>query len=344
MKILNCIIRKVALGALVMTGFCGTLSAGAGPAAYLNQGIGARAMGMGGAFTAVADDASAAYWNPAGLALIDNIQGTLIFQRLSEADWPGLEDIAPSFSFFNFVLPMSRTGLLNAGVASLSIATFGIDNIPLTQMDASGNLSRGSFTDKESAIIFSAGYPILGDDMLIGLSIRYLSLDFDGVDGASASGWDMQIGQMFHLNQYINLGFTLQRGPTMVWESGYKDTGDIRARLGLAYEREFGYQFDLTSSLDLIQQKDMPLQASLGAELGFNPHIRNVKKLFARLGVKELTLEDRHGYRARLNNTLGLSGGFGARVAHLNYHLDIDYAIVNSPMGSDHLVTIGLGF
>ena len=31
-------------------------------------GIGPRAMGMGGAFTAVADDASAAYWNVAGLA------------------------------------------------------------------------------------------------------------------------------------------------------------------------------------------------------------------------------------------------------------------------------------
>ncbi len=30
---------------------------------------GARPMGMGGAFTAVADDANAPYWNPAGLAL-----------------------------------------------------------------------------------------------------------------------------------------------------------------------------------------------------------------------------------------------------------------------------------
>ena len=34
-------------------------------------GVGARAMGLSGAFTAVADDASAAYWNPAGLAQLD---------------------------------------------------------------------------------------------------------------------------------------------------------------------------------------------------------------------------------------------------------------------------------
>src|SRR4051812_2884344 len=31
-------------------------------------GVGVRASGMGGAFTAVADDGSAVFWNPAGLA------------------------------------------------------------------------------------------------------------------------------------------------------------------------------------------------------------------------------------------------------------------------------------
>jgi len=44
--------------------------------------LGTRAMGMGGAFVAVADDATAAYWNPAGLAtgaffslLVDHTRG-----------------------------------------------------------------------------------------------------------------------------------------------------------------------------------------------------------------------------------------------------------------------------
>ena len=51
---------------------CGVLGAGAGwsaqyTGAFLETGLGARAAGMGGAFSALADDPAAAYWNPAGL-------------------------------------------------------------------------------------------------------------------------------------------------------------------------------------------------------------------------------------------------------------------------------------
>ena len=40
-------------------------------AAFLDIGVGARGIGMGGAYTALADDSSAVYWNPAGLARMD---------------------------------------------------------------------------------------------------------------------------------------------------------------------------------------------------------------------------------------------------------------------------------
>lgn len=40
----------------------------------LGMGVGARAIGMGGAYTAVADDPSAAFWNPAGLTGLEKSQ------------------------------------------------------------------------------------------------------------------------------------------------------------------------------------------------------------------------------------------------------------------------------
>jgi long-subunit fatty acid transport protein len=41
---------------------------------FMANGAGARALGMGGAFAAVADDASAVYWNPAGLSGLEKRQ------------------------------------------------------------------------------------------------------------------------------------------------------------------------------------------------------------------------------------------------------------------------------
>jgi hypothetical protein len=50
----------------------------------LGMGTGARAIGFGGAFTAVSDDASAAFWNPAGLSQLKNSQVLLSYDLPNE--------------------------------------------------------------------------------------------------------------------------------------------------------------------------------------------------------------------------------------------------------------------
>ena len=50
------------------------LLAGAVQANFLETELGARAMGMGGAFVAVSDDVTALHWNPAGLAGLEGLQ------------------------------------------------------------------------------------------------------------------------------------------------------------------------------------------------------------------------------------------------------------------------------
>ena len=59
---------------LILVMFCPAASGETGDGGYadafLRLGLGARAMGMGGAFVAVADDATGGFFNPAGLVQI----------------------------------------------------------------------------------------------------------------------------------------------------------------------------------------------------------------------------------------------------------------------------------
>ena len=58
-------------------------------------GVGARAMGMGGAFTAIADDSTALHWNPAGLSQIKRAEffGALSHEkRETETEYFGTSD------------------------------------------------------------------------------------------------------------------------------------------------------------------------------------------------------------------------------------------------------------
>ncbi len=73
--------------------------------AYLNATVGAKALSMGNAFTAVADDASSAFWNPAGLARPEILEFQLSYRAsrqshiadTQEASRPGSSGVPDSF-------------------------------------------------------------------------------------------------------------------------------------------------------------------------------------------------------------------------------------------------------
>jgi long-subunit fatty acid transport protein len=55
------------------------VSVGASSLLSASVGAGARALGMGGAFIAIADDATAAAWNPAGLSVLEKTEASIVW-------------------------------------------------------------------------------------------------------------------------------------------------------------------------------------------------------------------------------------------------------------------------
>src|SRR5882672_5499886 len=89
----------------------------------LKVGVGARAIGMGEAYTAQADDVSSLYWNPAGLALMQERQASFMYDQM----YQGL-----SFQNANVGIPLENGAI----GGSLSYLSYG--DIPGYANDAAG--------------------------------------------------------------------------------------------------------------------------------------------------------------------------------------------------------------
>ena len=124
-------------------------------AAFLEVGIGERAIGLGQAFTAVADDASAGYWNPAGLVYVDG-RVLLSHQPLS------LDRQHLSISF-----ALSIRDELGFG---LTMFHAGVDDI--TARDATG-MPMGDIDDANNAYLVSVGRAI-GQRLAVGVSMKVI--------------------------------------------------------------------------------------------------------------------------------------------------------------------------
>ena len=110
--------RRVAVWILAMTAvFAASASSqnvtkvGTTAAKFLSIPVGARALAMGGAFVALANDASAMYWNPSGIASIT--QSEAVF---THADW--LADI--SFNYGGVVVPIGEIGNIGVNFTSMT--------------------------------------------------------------------------------------------------------------------------------------------------------------------------------------------------------------------------------
>jgi len=121
------------------------LLVGAVQANFLETELGARAMGMGGAFVAVADDVTALHWNPAGLAGLPGVQ--VFGMRTSVYSVDGLSEDAVLTSYgtgsMGYGLGWMRTGAADLYSEDTLLAGYGTET-PIDGLAAGITLKRFS--------------------------------------------------------------------------------------------------------------------------------------------------------------------------------------------------------
>ncbi|MDF1543904.1 MAG: PorV/PorQ family protein [bacterium] len=167
----------LALFVLILSGTGDILAASAGgqtAADFLQIGLGARSAGMGGAFTAVAEGASAAFWNPARLGSVE--AGEVL---LGHYAW--YQDVTVDHGAVAY--------RLNEELTSAVSVTF-LDYGRIEGFDALGN-STGDLTAYDLAASVSVGYEA-NDEISLGFTGKLVNQKLDDIS-ASTIAFDMGI-------------------------------------------------------------------------------------------------------------------------------------------------------
>jgi len=148
-------------------------------AKFLSVGIGSRANGMGDAFVAIANDATAMYWNPAGLSWIKNREFLVNYSQ-----W--FLDI--NFSYTGFAMPLGNYGTFGISLTYIK----SIDEMEVTTEDYPEGTGE-TFSAGHYAIGFSYGKN-LTDRFAIGGNIKYIG---EYIMNCRANSFAIDIGTLF---------------------------------------------------------------------------------------------------------------------------------------------------
>lgn len=193
----------------------------------------ARAGGMGEAFAGVADDVSAVYWNPAGLAFQQGKQFSSMYSR-----W------LPQFNFNDlyFLFGAYRQSIEGLGTVGVNVTYINLGEQTIT--DEGGPDPVGTFNSNEFALTLSYG-TLLSENFGVGLNVRFIRSNLSSVgagtekgDGrANAFAVDLGLLKKGFLLNRLNLGMNLSNiGPKITYvDASQADPLPTNFRLGLAY-------------------------------------------------------------------------------------------------------------
>ena len=239
--------------------------------------VGSRALGMGGAFIAVADDPSSVFWNPAGLASGQPAGATIEWVRFRFGD----QDATPSAG------PWRRSAkFVSLGTWPIGMSFANFDEVRLVT-DLDGNLQSQRFSTKHyGATVLQT----LVDGLVIGTTVKYVrgtvasgpvlesavgdALDAGADrDGVSSGAFDIDAGAMFD-GRVFRLGWTMRnlRSPSFKGPAGTAMELKRQSRVGLAIFPADGLIFALDLDVNTADLSTGPRRTlAAGAEHVISP-------------------------------------------------------------------------
>lgn len=224
------------IGILILTP--GLISYANGPgtttASFLKIGVGARASAMGEAFTAIANDGTSLYWNPAGLIQIKNMEFLATYNL-----W--FQEIRQGYLSFSFPSLGGTVGL----------GTNYVDMGDIEGRDEEGNPT-GDFGASDLHLFL--GYAKRFQKITLGFTAGWLN---DTIKDSTKSAFLGSIGLLYPLNRQLTLGTAVQNLGTQLGD----DPLPLTLKIGIAWNREA-----LTLAADVAKPQDNDLSLCLGAE------------------------------------------------------------------------------
>jgi len=317
-------------------------NAGKYAAEFLRIGVGSRALGMGGAFVAIADDGTASYWNPAGLGNLSKHQ--VLFSHVQMFD---------NLAHHNFANVSVKLGN-NTGIG-VSWVRLAVDDIPRysdlkgTKYDRfinpdlrSTGLPEGFFGDIEDALFLSFGkgfffdlavgggvMPILIPCRLsLGVNYKYI---YQKLDNAVGTGQGLDLGIKINflgltadetiVHRNLSFGLNLQdiTGTTVLWNTSNqtKDQLPLNLLIGMSYSELLPW---LNTRVTVSMARDNSYQSAnhWGGEMNFG----NILSLRFGMQDKDFTA--------------------GAGFKFFAFH--VDYAFVSFDLGNSHRISGAVEF
>jgi hypothetical protein len=162
----------------------GQQRAGTASGTFLKIGVGARATGLGESFVAVANDPSAIYWNPAGLASMQRQE-----IAFSHVEWPA--DIR--FEHLAWVLPVRRLG----GSLGFQFGALSTSIDETTELKPFGTGTTFVYSDVIAGVAYARRWT---DKLLVGFGAKYLREDLGKqIGGPTTSSMLYDIGSIYYL-------------------------------------------------------------------------------------------------------------------------------------------------